>query len=132
MLRQAGDIHNRVQQRYRDLEQAANSTDTQGNLQLLLEALSEKQKQEKVKVKWPQDLAFVGSMCKRPSYKQLKTCQWFLGLMKIRQEEQDPGIQENMADYVTGLLQDACDYGWESAKGAHSVLLNRMQDGVLD
>ena len=30
------------------------------------------------------------------------------------------------------LFQDACDYGWESAKGTHSVLLHRMQDGVLN
>ena len=44
---------------------------------------------------------------------------------------QDPGIREHMADYVTELLQD-CDYDWKSAKGAHSVLLNRMHDGVLD
>ena len=36
-----------------------------------------------------------------------------------------------MSDYVTELLQDACDYGWDSAKGAHSVLLHRMQDGVV-
>ena len=33
-----------------------------------------------------------------------------------------------MADYVTELLQDA----WESAKGALSVLLHRMQDNVVD
>ena len=51
--------------------------------------------------------------------------------MCIRQEQQDPVDKENMYDYVTELLQDACDYGWESAKAAHSVLLHRMQDGVL-
>ena len=36
-----------------------------------------------------------------------------------------------MIDYLTELMQDVCDYTWESAKGAHSVLLHRMADGVL-
>ena len=29
------------------------------------------------------------------------------------------------------LAQNACDYSWEAAKGAHSVLLHRMGDGVV-
>ena len=129
-LRQASDIHTKVQRIYQELEDTAGHGN-QGNLDLLLEVLTRKQKQEKIKVQWPQDLAFVGSMRKRPTYDQLTICQWLLGFMRIRQEEQDPVIKENMSDYVTELLQDACDYGWESAKGAHSVLLHRMQDGVL-
>ena len=40
-------------------------------------------------------------------------------------------IKENVSDYVTELLHDTCDYGWESAKGAHSLLLYRMHNGVL-
>ena len=70
-------------------------------------------------------------MRKRLTYDQLTICQWLLSFMCIRQEEQDLVIKENMSEYVTELLQDACDYGWKSAKGAHSVLLHRMQDGVL-
>ena len=31
-----------------------------------------------------------------------------------------------MVEYLTELLQDACDYSWESAKGAHSVLLHLL------
>ena len=129
-LRQANDIHTKVQRKYQELEDTAGHGN-QGNLDLLLEVLSKKQKQDKIKVQWPQDLAFVGSMRKRPTYEQLTICQWLIGFMRIRQEEQDPVIKENMSDYVTELLQDACDYGWDSAKGAHSVLLHRMQDGVV-
>ena len=55
-----------------------------------------------------------------------------LGFLRIHQEEQDATITENMVEYLTELLQDACDYSWESAKGAHSVLLHRMQDGVVN
>ena len=36
-----------------------------------------------------------------------------------------------MIEYLTELAQDACDYSWEAAKGAHSVLLQRMGDGVV-
>ena len=69
-LRQASHIHRKVQQRYQDLEQASTSG-TSGNFELLLEALNEKQKKnEKIKVPWPQDLAFVRSMRKRPTYEQ--------------------------------------------------------------
>ena len=37
-----------------------------------------------------------------------------------------------MIQYLTELTQDACDFSWEAAKGAHSVLLHRRADGVVD
>ena len=129
-LCQSAHINDRVQQRYQELEEAI-SLNSQGNIELLLEALNQRKKNEKIKVKWPQDLAFIGSLRKRPTYEQLSTCQWLLGFLRIRQEETDPNIKENMIDYLTELMQDACDYTWESAKGAHLVLLHRMADGVL-
>ena len=36
-----------------------------------------------------------------------------------------------MIEYLTELAQDACDYSWEAAKGAHLLLLHRMGDGVV-
>ena len=36
-----------------------------------------------------------------------------------------------MIVYLTELAQDACDYSWDTAKGAHSVLLHKLGDGVL-
>ena len=74
---------------------------------------------------------FVGSLHKRPSYDWLITCQWLLGFLRFRQEKQDPIVKENMVEYLTELLHDACYYSWEAAKGAHCVLLHRMQDGVV-
>ena len=129
-LRHSAHINDRVQQRYQELEEAI-SLNSQGHIELLLDALNQKRKNEKIKVKWPQDLAFIGSLRKRPTYEQLNTCQWLLGFLRIRQEETDSTIKENMIDYLTELMQDACDYTWDSAKGAHSVLLHRMADGVL-
>ena len=57
--------------------------------------------------------------------------QWMLGFLCIQQEEQNITIKENMSDYLVELLQDVCDFGWESAKGAHSVILHCMADGVV-
>ena len=37
-----------------------------------------------------------------------------------------------MIAYLCELMQDACDFTWDSAKGAHAVLLHRMADGVVD
>ena len=81
-LRQSSQVNERVQQRYRELEEATGTTN-QGNIELLLEVLSKMQKQEKIKVKWPQDLAFIGSMRKRPNYYQLTTCQCAYGRKKV-------------------------------------------------
>ena len=131
-LRNAADTHQRVNQRYQELEQATSFNEA-GNLELLFDTLQKRvQKQEKLKVKWPQDLAFIGTHRRRPSYEQLTAMQWLLGFLRIREEEKDPLIKEHMIQYVTELTQDACDFSWEAAKGAHSVLLHRMADGVVD
>ena len=119
-----------MNKRYQELEEAVQVSP--GNLDILLDTIQKKvHKDAKKKVKWPQNLAFVGSLCKRPTYDQLTTCQWMLGFLRIRQEEQDPLVKENMVEYLTELLQDACDYSSKAAKGTHSVLLHRMQDGVV-
>ena len=130
-LRQATDLTQRVQERYRELEEANNQTAT-GKFELLLDALIKDKKTDKKKVKWPQDQAFIGVMRKRPSYEHLTICQWLLGFLRIQQEETDTMIRDNMIAYLCELMQDACDFTWDSAKGAHAVLLHRMADGVVD
>ena len=131
-LRNAAETHQRVNQRYQELEQATNFKEA-GNLELLFDTLQKRfQKQEKLKVKWPQDLAFIGTHRRRPSYEQLTAMQWLLAFLRIREEEKDPLIKEHMIQYLTELTQDACDFFWEATKGAHSVLLHRMADGVVD
>ena len=129
-LRNSADIHRKVNARYQELED--NNQIEQGSLELLLQTLHKKVKNDKPKVKWPQDLAFVGTLRRRLTFEQLTLPQWLLGFLRIRQEEQDPQVKENMIEYLTELAQDACDYSWDAAKGAHSVLLHRMGDGVLN
>ena len=91
-----------------------------------MQTLHKKVKYDKPKVKWPQDLAFVCTPRRRPTYEQLTLPQWLLGFLRIRQEEEDPKVKENMIEYLTELTQNACDYSWDAAKGVHSVLLHRM------
>ena len=130
-LKNSADIHTKVNQRYADLEEAI-SGGQQGNFETFLENLHKQaQKQAKPNVKWPQDMAFIGAQRKRPTYDQLTSLQWLLGFLRIRQEEQDLTVRENMIDYLTELTQDACDFTWEAAKGAHAVLMHRMNDGVI-
>ena len=130
-LKNSADIHSRVNQRYAELEEAV-AVGQQGNFNSFLESLHKHvSKQEKIKVKWPQDLAFIGTQRKRPTYDQLNSMQWLLGFLRIRQEKQDPVIREHMIDYLTELTQDACDFSWEATKGAHAVLMHRMGDGVI-
>ena len=102
-LKNTQSIHDNVNKRYQELEQSMQVSP--GNLDLLLETIQKKvSKDFKQKVKWPQDLAFVRSLHKRPSYDQLTTCQWLLGFLRIRQEEQDPTVKENMVEYLAELL----------------------------
>ena len=55
-----------------------------------------------------------------------------LGFLCIAQRESNPEFRANMYKYLTELMQDAADNTWAAAKGAHAVLMHRMQDGVLD
>ena len=81
---------------------------------------------------WPQDLAFVGALRKRPSYEELTMTQWLLGFLRIAEEKMDQIRKQNMYTYLTELMHATADNSWAAAKGAHAVLMYRMQDGVLN
>ena len=131
-LQQTADIQQRVQQRYKELEdQVENPQGTVGNLVNLLVKNSVKNK-ENSKLKWPQDHVYVGIHRRNPTYDQLEECQWFLGFLKQRQAETDHVIREHMIEYLVELMQDAVDFGWPSAKGAHFVLVHRIGDGMAN
>ena len=66
---------------------------------------------------------------KQPSYEQLDECSWMLGFLRQFLAEKDPTCKSNMIEYLVELLQDAVDNGWQAAKGAHFVLVNRILDG---
>ena len=146
-LRSLADVQERVNTRLQELERAA-ATSVQGNCHNLSvhdhacnvknschntstygQDCSVKSKSEKkVTVALLQDLAFVGTSRKRPSYEELTMTQWLLGFLRIAEEEMDQIKKQNMYTYLTELMQDAADNSWATAKGAHTVLMYRMQD----
>ena len=90
-----------------------------------------KGKKEKVDVVWPQDCAFVGHLRARVTYEQLTQAQFVLGFLRSVQEEQDPYLRSNMVEYLTKLYQNACDHSWQVAKGAHLVVMTKMEEGLV-
>ena len=41
-------------------------------------------------------------------------------------------IKNSMLEYLTEIMEDANDFGWQSANASHAVLLCRMEDGKVD
>ena len=76
-------------------------------------------------------MVFIGAQRKRPTYDQLTSLQWLWDFLRIRQEEQDPTVRENMIDYLMELVQDACDFTLAAAKGTHALLMHQVNDGVI-
>ena len=87
-------------------------------------------KDKKVCFAWPQDLAFLRTLRKRPQYKDLTQTQWMLGFLSIAQEESNTEFRAHMYEYLTELMQDRADNTWAAEKGVHAILIHRMQDGV--
>ena len=90
-----------------------------------------KGKKEKVEVVWPQDCAFVGHLRARVSYEQLTQAQFVLGFLRSVQEEPNVHIKGNMIEYLTELFQNVCDHSWQAAKGAHLVVMTKMEEGLV-
>ena len=92
---------------------------------------TKKGKKEKIEVVWPQDCAFVGHLRARVTYEQLTQSQFVLGFLRSVQEETDPYIRCNMIEYLTELFQNVCDCGWQATKGAHLVVMTKMEEGLV-
>ena len=88
-------------------------------------------KKKKIECTWPQDCAFVGHLRTRLTYEQLNVKQFVLGFLKSIQLESFPSIRANMVEYLTELMQNVCDQGWVHAKGAHSVVMTNMEEGIV-
>ena len=80
---------------------------------------------------WPQDCTFVGHLRARVTYGQLSQAQFVLGFLRSVQEETDMYVRSNMIEYLTELCQNVCDHSWHAAKGAHLVVMTKMEEGLL-
>ena len=54
------------------------------------------------------------------------------GFCSIIREESGVKVKNAMLDCVTDLMEDAQDFGWPSAKGAHALILCCMGEGKVN
>ena len=125
-LRTSREIQDQVDARIRDLQTAPEK----GKLK------SQRGGSETVYVKreipWPQNFILGGSTRTRVSYDSLSIGQWVSGFATIIKDEKDQKIKQNMLEYLSEIMEDSHDFGWGAAKGAHAVLLCKMEEGRLD
>ena len=57
--------------------------------------------------------------------------QWVSGFSNIIREETDPETKKFILDYLSDIMEDSQDFGWPSAKGAHAVLLCKMEQDKI-
>ena len=83
----------------------------------------------KHEVAWPHNAILGGSSKSRVSYDSLSISQWVSGFATIIRDENNLQTKQNMLEYLAELMEDSHDFGWNAAKGAHAVLLCKMEEG---
>ena len=86
----------------------------------------------KKEIPWPQNSILSGSTKSRVSYDNLTMAQWVSGFSTIIREEQNVITKNFMLEYLSDIMDDCNDFGWQSGKGAHAVLLCKMEDNNVD
>ena len=86
----------------------------------------------KREVPWPQNFILSGSNKSRTSYDSLSMSQWVSGFATIIREELDIETRNSMLEYLADLMEDSHDFDWQSAKGAHAVLLCKMEENKIN
>ena len=86
----------------------------------------------KQQVPWPQNYVLAGTSKTRITYDSLSTFQWMAGVCSIIREEKNTKVKNAMLEYITDIVEDAQDFGWAAAKGAHALILCRMEEGKVD
>ena len=86
----------------------------------------------KREIPWPQNHILSGTSKSRVSYDNLSMAQWIAGFCTIIKEESNVQTKNNMLSYVTDLMEDCHDFGWQSAKGAHAVVLCHMEENKVN
>ena len=55
-----------------------------------------------------------------------------MGFCAIIKDENNVQTKNNMLSYVADLMEDCHDFGWQSAKGAHTVVLCHMEENKVN
>ena len=86
----------------------------------------------KREVPWPQNHILSDTSKSRVSYDNLSMAQGFLVFSSVIKEESNAQTKNNMLSYVADLMEDCHDFGWQSAKGAHAVVLCHMEENKVN
>ena len=69
----------------------------------------------------------------RVTYDSLSTFQWMAGFfVQSSERNKNVKVKDAMSEYLTEIMDDAQDFGWASAKGAHVLILCRMEEGKVN
>ena len=79
----------------------------------------------------PQNFILGGPSKSRVSCDSLSIFQWISGFCNIVKEESDLKTKNQMLEYICDLMDDAQDFGWNSGKASHAVLLCCMEEGKV-
>ena len=88
--------------------------------------------QVKCQAPWPQNYVLAGTSKSRATYDSPSTFHWMAGFCSIIREEKDIKVKNAILEYLTEIMEDAQDFGWASAKGAHALILCRMEQGKVN
>ena len=81
----------------------------------------------KREVPWPQNHILSGTSKSRVTYDNLSMAQWVSGFCAIIRDESNVQEKNNMLNFVADLMEHCHNFGWQSAKGAHAVVLCHME-----
>ena len=81
---------------------------------------------------WSQNHILSGTSKSRVAYDNLSMAQWVVGFCAIIKDESNVQTKNNMLSYVADLMEDCHDLGWQSAKGAHAVVLCHMEENKVN
>ena len=57
--------------------------------------------------------------------------QWVAGFAQIITEEQNNQTRNHMLEYLSDIMEDSHDFGWQAAKTSHAVLLCKMEESKI-
>ena len=54
------------------------------------------------------------------------------GFAQIIREEQNNQTRNHMLEYLSNIMEDSHDFGWQAAMASHAVLLCKMEESKID
>ena len=130
-LRRSEKIQKAVDARLRELELLQGKTGNESTAKIKSKRGGPVEILVKHKVAWPHEAILGGANRTRLTYDQLSLTQWVQGFCKNVLDEKDEHKREQMITYMSELMEDATDFGWQGAKAAHAVLCFELERGTV-